>query len=83
MFEALFSTMLDAHDERYIEQHNRFRTIKIPTLGVPNTEFNLPKEKSLELYDSGFQASERFFKNWTMQTYESEYAKYVAVRYQK
>lgn len=83
MFEALFSTMLDAHDERYIEQHNRFRTIKIPTLGVPNTEFNLPKEKSLELYDSGFQASERFFKNWTMETYEIEYAKYVAVRYQK
>jgi NTE family protein len=83
MFEALFSTMLDAHDERYIEQHNRFRTIKIPTLGVPNTEFNLPKEKSLELYDSGFQASERFFKNWTMETYENEYAKYVAVRYQK
>ena len=56
MLEALFSTMLSAHDERYIEQKNRFRTVKIPTLGVGNTQFNLSKELSMSLYESGFLA---------------------------
>lgn len=77
MLHALFSTMLDAHDERYIEQHNRFRTIKIPTLGVHSTQFDLTKEKSMELYEGGYKAAEHFFLKWTMQFYESEYEKYV------
>lgn len=81
MLQALFGTMLEAHDERYIEQHNRFRTVKIPTLGVKNTQFDLPKDKSLELYTSGYKATEAYFKKWTMQAYEQEYATYVACRY--
>ncbi|WP_166239124.1 patatin-like phospholipase family protein [Paenibacillus turpanensis] len=60
MLNALFSTMLGAHDERYIEDQYRYRTIKIPTLGVSTTEFDIKEEKSLELFDSGFQAGEKF-----------------------
>jgi NTE family protein len=81
MLQALFGTMLEAHDERYIEQHNRFRTVKIPTLGVTNTQFDLPKEKSLELFESGFHVSDKYFKRWNMQVYEKEYKTYVACRY--
>lgn len=77
MLEALFGTMLSAHDERYIEQKNRFRTVKIPTLGVGNTQFNLSKELSLSLYESGYQASKDYFNKWSAQTYESNYEKYV------
>ncbi len=77
MLQALFSTMLDAHDQRYIEQHNRFRTVKIQTLGVQVTDFNLSEERSLELYDAGYEAAERFFQKWTLQQYENEYKKYV------
>ncbi|MGN7357543.1 patatin-like phospholipase family protein [Paenibacillus sp. SAF-054] len=61
MLQAMFDTMLSAHDERYIEQVNRFRTIKIPTLGVGTMEFNLTPEQSRELYESGVQAGNKFF----------------------
>jgi NTE family protein len=77
MLQALMETMLNAHDERYIEEHNRFRTVKIPTLDVQNTEFHLSKEKSLELYGAGYKASEQYFKKWTMDRYENDYEKYV------
>jgi NTE family protein len=77
MLQALFETMLNAHDGRYIEQHNRFRTVKIPTLDVQNTQFNLSKEKSLELYEAGYKASEQYFKRWSMEVYENDYEKYV------
>ncbi|MEW9699154.1 patatin-like phospholipase family protein [Paenibacillus sp. SI8] len=77
MLEALFSTMLNAHDERYIEQQYRFRTVKIPTLGVQNTQFNLSKETSMELYQSGYTAADNYFTKWSMETYEQDYEKYV------
>lgn len=77
MFQALFSTMMDAHDERYIEEHNRFRTIKIPAMGVGATEFSISQEKSEALYKTGYQASQSFFRNWSDQNYENEYEKHV------
>ncbi|TXK71872.1 patatin-like phospholipase family protein [Paenibacillus sp. N3.4] len=77
MMEALFGTMLNAHDERYIEQKDRFRTIKIPTLGVRNTQFSLTQEVSLSLYQSGYEAAEQYFKQWSAQKYEMNYEKYV------
>jgi NTE family protein len=80
MLEALFKTMLEAHDERYIEQHNRFRTVAIPSLGVQVTDFRITKEKSLELYDAGYKASKHYFQKWSVQLYEEEYEKYVAQR---
>ncbi|MGG1515277.1 patatin-like phospholipase family protein [Paenibacillus oryzisoli] len=77
MLEALFSTMLSAHDERYIEQKNRFRTVKIPTLGISNTQFNLSKELSMSLYESGYKASEAYFAHWSAEMYEQNYEKFV------
>ncbi|TJY44616.1 patatin [Cohnella pontilimi] len=64
MFQAMFETMLGAHDERYIEEHNRLRTIKIPTLGVGTTEFDLSPEKSEKLYEAGLEAGKKFFRSW-------------------
>ncbi|THF75942.1 patatin-like phospholipase family protein [Cohnella fermenti] len=63
MFQAMFETMLSAHDERYIEQNNRVRTIKIPTLGVRTTDFHLSAEKSEKLYRSGLEAGAKYFRN--------------------
>ncbi|MCD1260664.1 patatin-like phospholipase family protein [Paenibacillus athensensis] len=80
MFQALFETMLSAHDERYIEQQNRFRTVKIPTLGVRNTDFNLSEETSLALYESGYAASDYYFQKWSREMYEKQYEKYVLRR---
>ncbi|UVI32270.1 patatin-like phospholipase family protein [Paenibacillus spongiae] len=61
MFQAMFETMLQAHDERYIEKQNRYRTVKIPTLGVRTTDFQLSKEESDALYCSGYEAAREFF----------------------
>ncbi|MGN7380945.1 patatin-like phospholipase family protein [Paenibacillus sp. SAFN-117] len=69
MLQALFSTMMDAHDERFIEEHKSFRTIKIPTLGIHTTEFDLSKEKSIELYESGRKAAAKFFDKWSYEDY--------------
>jgi len=64
MFQAMFETMLSAHDERYIEKHKLIRTIKIPTLGIGTTQFHLNREQSEALYRSGLQAGEKFFQQW-------------------
>ncbi len=65
MLEALIETMLNAHDERYIEKQYRLRTIKIPTLGVGTTEFHITPEKSNRLYQSGLEAGMAFFRHWS------------------
>ncbi|MGM1045978.1 MAG: patatin-like phospholipase family protein [Bacillota bacterium] len=64
MLTAMFETMLSAHDERYIEQQNRDRTIKIPTLGISTTHFNLSTAESMKLYESGLKAGKEFFSSW-------------------
>lgn len=76
MLQALVETMLSAHDERYIEQSNRYRTIKIPTLGISTTQFDLSKEESLLLYESGERSGDRFFGDWSAQYYEEQFIKY-------
>ncbi len=69
LLSALFSTILEAHDSRYIKDKNFARTIPIPTVGVGTTEFNLSKKKSDALYQSGRQAAEKFFATWDYETY--------------
>ncbi|WP_326998798.1 patatin-like phospholipase family protein [Cohnella kolymensis] len=64
MLQAMFDTMMSAHDERYIERQNRIRTIKIPTLGVSTTQFNVSPEMSEKLYQSGLSAGQKFFNCW-------------------
>lgn len=76
MLQALVETMLSAHDERYIEQLNRYRTIKIATLGVGVTQFDITTEQSLLLYESGLQAGKRFFRAWNDHTYVEKFIKY-------
>lgn len=69
MLQALVETMLTAHDERYIEQINRSRTVKIPTLGIKPTQFRLTPDESLALYESGIASGTDFFSGWNAKTY--------------
>lgn len=73
LLTALFSTMMEAHDSRYIADHNFARTIPIPTLGVRTTEFDLSREKSDRLFESGYQAAGTFFHRWDFEQYKSRY----------
>jgi NTE family protein len=64
LFGALFETMKDAHDSRYISRRHAKNIIFIPTDGVLATEFHLTDEKKQELLDLGRDAAEKFFKSW-------------------
>ncbi|GAA3405509.1 patatin-like phospholipase family protein [Paenibacillus hodogayensis] len=77
MFQALFATMMGAHDERYIEEQNRFRTIKIPTLGVRVTDFDIKPEKSIELYKAGYEAAKAYFKKWSHHDYLNQFKEVI------
>ncbi|ANE48090.1 patatin [Paenibacillus swuensis] len=76
MLQALFDTMLSAHDERYIEKHNDYRTIKIPSDAVGLTEFSVSTERSMELFESGLSAGRRFLDHWSMDEYLKKYGQY-------
>ncbi|WP_438432204.1 patatin-like phospholipase family protein [Gorillibacterium sp. sgz500922] len=77
MFRALFGTMMDAHDERYIDESQGFRTIKIPSAQVHTTEFSISPEKSEELFEVGVEAGNKFFRTFTVQRYAKLYAQRV------
>lgn len=65
MFEALFATMKDAHDARYISRKNEKNIIFIPTEGIATTEFSLTEEKKNALLHLGREQARRFLKNWS------------------
>jgi NTE family protein len=71
--KAMAQTVLEAHDRLYVEQADFARTIPIPTLGVRTTEFDLPRERALELYESGRNAAEDFLDRWDLETYLQRY----------
>lgn len=71
--KSLVYTMLEAHDRLYIETADFARTIPIPTLGVRTTDFDLPRERRLELYEAGRAAAEKFLETWSFGRYIEEF----------
>ncbi|OCA91077.1 hypothetical protein A8F94_04240 [Bacillus sp. FJAT-27225] len=65
LFEALFETMKDAHDARYITRKHARNIIFIPTAGVVATEFQLTEEKKELLVKHGRDCAEAFFRKWS------------------
>jgi NTE family protein len=64
MFEALFETMKDAHDARYISRKHEKNIIFIPTEGVLTTEFDLSDLRKQALFHVGEQSTYEFLKKW-------------------
>jgi NTE family protein len=65
LFSALFETMKDAHDSRYISKRHAKNIIFIPTDGVLSIEFELTNEKKEALFQLGRQQAQKFFQHWT------------------
>lgn len=65
MFEALFETMKEAHDSRYISRKHASNIIFIPTEGVLTTEFHLTPEKKEALVKLGRKCANQFFSQWS------------------
>jgi NTE family protein len=72
-FAALFSTMTEAHDARYIKDQNFMRTVPIPTLGVQSTDFSLPDERKQALFESGKTAGQDFFAKWDFKKFKQQF----------
>jgi NTE family protein len=64
LFGALFETMKDAHDSRYISKKHVKNIIFIPTEGFLSTELDLTDERKRELYDLGREKAKQFLKTW-------------------
>ncbi len=73
LFGALFSTMMEAHDARYIKDADFVRTIPIPTLGVQTTDFSIQKETKEALYQAGLAGGRDFFAKWNFTEYVKTY----------
>lgn len=69
MFRALFETMMDAHDNRNIREHDQVRTIMVPANNVKLTDFTIDLKKREELFQSGVRAAEDFFKKFSFSSY--------------
>lgn len=81
LFFAMFLTMMEAHDNRYIKEQDRLRTIQVPTSGVGLTEFHISREKRQALYEAGRKAAEAFFSTWKFSDYLAMRSGSSSVRY--
>ncbi len=64
MFSSLFSTMKDAHDNRYISRKLVKNIIFIPVKGISSADFDIDAEKKLELIQLGKYLTNQFLKKW-------------------
>lgn len=64
LFEALFSTMKNAHDERYISRKIEKNIIFIPVEDYKATQFDLSEDMKNELLEKGRSRANQFLKMW-------------------
>lgn len=65
MLYALFSTMKQAHDARYISTSEKANIIFIPVKDVETTNLMIEDEVKKKLIKSGKEKATEFLKNWT------------------
>lgn len=65
LFEALFETMKNAHDARYISRRHEKNIIFIPTEGVVSFDLQLTDKEKQELLQLGRKSATAFFKTWS------------------
>lgn len=65
LFEALFSTMKNAHDEKYISRKHEKNIIFIPVDDTSATQFDLNDEMKKELLEKGRSYTVQFLKTWS------------------
>ena len=64
LFEALFSTMKNAHDEKYISRKHEKNIIFIPVEDYSATQFDLDEETKEGLMEAGRSRTVQFLKTW-------------------
>jgi NTE family protein len=65
LFGAMFETMKDAHDQRYISKRHVDNIIFIKAEGFSLTDFSLSEEKKQKLFEIGRNHAKKFLDKWT------------------
>lgn len=65
MYAALFTTMKEAHDNRYISRKHEKNIIFIPVKHVTSSDFDITQEQKLELIQLGRDVTDQFLRKWT------------------
>jgi NTE family protein len=65
LFKALFETMMDAHDLKYVSRSVEQNIIFIPVSQTYTREFNLKSEQKVKLIQAGYKKAEVFLKDWS------------------
>lgn len=73
LFEALFSTMQNAHDEKYISRKHEKDIIFIPVNETSTTQFDLSQEMKAALMEEGRTRTLQFLKTWTPTSHRKNY----------
>lgn len=69
----ILNTMINKNEVRFLKHKELVRTILVPTNGVDTTDFKLSREKSLGLYNSGYEAARQFISKWDFAQYVSRF----------
>lgn len=64
LFEALFETMKNAHDEKYISREHEKNIVFIPVENYSATKFDLDEETKNILIEIGRSRTQQFLKTW-------------------
>lgn len=64
MLQAIFSTVLQAHDSRYVSEEDAKDIIFLPAENISSTNFDLTDEERAYLINLGKMRAEAFFKTW-------------------
>jgi len=64
LFEALFSTMKNSHDEKYISRKHEKNIIFIPVDNYSATQFDMDQETKEGLIEAGRNSTIQFLKTW-------------------
>lgn len=73
LFQALFSTMQNAHDEKYISRKFEKDIVFIPVNNKSTTDFNLTQEEKEDLMEIGRSSTIQFLKTWSPPINEKNY----------
>jgi NTE family protein len=65
LYEALFATMREAHDARYISRRHEKNIVFLPVKNTLTTEFTITEEEKNQLIEYGRKRTEQFLKTWT------------------
>ena len=65
MFQALFSTMKQAHDSRYISKHDKQNILFVPVQNTGAVNFQISNNTKESLIQDGKESATDFLKNWS------------------